>query len=183
MSSAIDSVRDRKCLNYLTSSPVMPQGFTLVWTSDLNADNKIFSVWTPNAPSGYVCLGDIIVMGVESPPLDICACYPLSLVEKSALSNGILWSAINDMGKLCYCWGVGTLATFKTSNQYNGNMPELQNVYNLSSSSLKRNLLGSDKTESGQNNTNTNTTYIPSIPSIPNTSNTSYKKNIGGVTL
>ena len=62
-------------------------------------------------------------------------------------------------------------------------MPELQNVYNLSSSSLKRNLLGSDKTESGQNNTNTNTTYIPSIPSIPNTSNTSYKKNIGGVTL
>ena len=183
MSSAIDSVRDRKCLNYLTSSPVMPQGFTLVWTSDLNADNNIFSVWTPNAPSGYVCLGDIIVMGVESPPLDICACYPLSLVEKSALSNGILWSAINDMGKLCYCWGVGTLATFKTSNQYNGNIPELQNVYNLSSSSLKRNLLGSDKTESGQNNTNTNTTYIPSIPSIPNTSNTSYKKNIGGVTL
>ena len=169
MSSAIDSVIDRKCLNYVSSSSVMPLGFTLVWTSDINADNKIFSVWAPIAPSGYVSLGDIIVMGVETPPLDICACYQLSLVEKTALSNGILWSAINDMGKMCYCWGIGTLSAFKTSNQYNSNMPELQNVYNLSSASLKRNLLGSDTTEP--------------IPGILNTSNTTYKKNIGGITL
>ena len=169
MSSAIDSVIDRKCLNYVSSSSVMPLGFTLVWTSDINADNKIFSVWAPIAPSGYVSLGDIIVMGVETPPLDICACYQLSLVEKTALSNGILWSAINDMGKMCYCWGIGTLSAFKTSNQYNSNMPELQNVYNLSSASLKRNLLGSDTTEP--------------IPGILNTSNTTYKKNSGGITL
>ena len=145
MTSAIASVKNRKCLNYLTSSPIMPIGYNLIWSSDLNDDNKIFSVWSPITPNGYVSLGDVIVMGIEQPPLDLCACYPVSLVDKTALSNGIIWSAINDMGKTCYCWGAGTISTFRASNQYNNNMLELQNVYNLSSSSLTLNLLGTDK--------------------------------------
>ena len=145
MTSAIASVKNRKCLNYLTSSPIMPVGYNLIWSSDLNDDNKIFSVWSPITPNGYVSLGDVIVMGIEQPPLDLCACYPVSLVDKTALSNGIIWSAINDMGKTCYCWGAGTISTFRASNQYNNNMLELQNVYNLSSSSLTLNLLGTDK--------------------------------------
>jgi hypothetical protein len=140
--SAIKSVLDKKCLNFLTSSPIKPIGYTLVWTSDLNADNKIFSVWSPIPPSGCIALGDIIVMGTEQPSLDLIACYPITMLDKTALSNGIIWKASNDMGKICYCWGVGNIDMFKCSNTYSADMPELQSVYNLSSSVLTSNTVG-----------------------------------------
>lgn len=140
--SAIKSVLDKKCLNFLTSSPIKPIGYTLVWTSDLNADNKIFSVWSPIPPSGCIALGDIIVMGTEQPSLDLIACYPITMLDKTALSNGIIWKASNDMGKMCYCWGVGNIDMFKCSNTYSADMPELQSVYNLSSSVLTSNTVG-----------------------------------------
>jgi len=140
--SAIKSVIDKKCLNFLTSSPIKPIGYTLVWTSDLNTDNKIFSVWSPIPPSGCVALGDVIIMGTEQPSLDLIACFPITMLDKTALSNGIIWKASNDMGKMCYCWGVGNIDMFKCSNTYSADMLELQSVYNLSSIVLNSNTVG-----------------------------------------
>jgi len=129
-------------LNFLTSSPIKPIGYTLVWTSDLNTDNKIFSVWSPIPPSGCVALGDVIIMGTEQPSLDLIACFPITMLDKTALSNGIIWKASNDMGKMCYCWGVGNIDMFKCSNTYSADMLELQSVYNLSSIVLNSNTVG-----------------------------------------
>lgn len=150
--SAIKSVLDKKCLNFLTSSPIKPIGYTLVWTSDLNADNKIFSVWSPIPPSGCIALGDVIVMGTEQPSLDLIACYPITMLDKTALSNGIIWKASNDMGKMCYCWGVGNIDMFKCSNTYSADMPELQSVYNLSSSVLTSNTVSNGNSNGKMSN-------------------------------
>jgi hypothetical protein len=139
---AIKSILDKKCINYLTSSPIKPIGYNLIWTSDLNNDNKIFSVWSPIPPAGCMALGDIIIMGTEPPSTDMTACYPITMLEKTALSNGIIWKAGNDMGKMCYCWGVGNLDTYKCSNSYSADMPELQSVYNLPTSILNNNVVG-----------------------------------------
>jgi hypothetical protein len=137
--SAIQSVIDKKCLNYLTSSPLNPVGYNLIWTSDLNIDNKIFSVWSAIPPAGCVALGDIIIMGTEQPSLDLVACFPITMLDKTALSNGIIWKASNDMGKMCYCWGAGNIDLFKCSNNYSADIPELQSVYNLSTTVLNNN--------------------------------------------
>ena len=75
---------DRKCLNYLTSSPFKPLGYNLIWTSDINDDNKIFSVWSPINPAGCASLGDVIIMGTEQPSIELFACYPITLLEKKA---------------------------------------------------------------------------------------------------
>ncbi len=139
INSAIESVIKRKCLNYLTSSSLKPLGYNLIWTSDLNVDNEIFSIWTPINPSGCASLGDVIVMGTEQPSVDMMACYPITLLEKKELSNGIIWKAINDMGRQCYCWGAGNIDTFRATNIYSNNMNELNNLYNLSTTSLNDN--------------------------------------------
>lgn len=136
---AKQSVLDKKCVNYLTSSPLHPIGYNLIWTSDLNIDNKIFSVWSPIVPSGCVTLGDVIVLGTEPPSLEYICCYPITMVKKQSVSNGIIWKAVNDMGKECYCWGAGNIDTFRCSNSYSGTMPELGTVYNLESKILDSN--------------------------------------------
>lgn len=145
ISTAIVSVLDKKCLTYLTSSPINPVGYNLVWTSDLNNDNQIFSVWSPIPPSGCIALGDIIIMGTEQPLLDTVACFPITMLDKTALSNGIIWKSDNDMGKSCYCWGAGNIGLFKCSNNYSPDMPELQTVYNLSNTVLINNTLGNNQ--------------------------------------
>jgi len=139
INNAIESVIKRKCLNYLTSSSLKPLGYNLIWTSDLNVDNEIFSIWTPINPSGCASVGDVIVMGTEQPSVDMMACYPITLLEKQELSNGIIWKAINDMGRQCYCWGAGNIDTFRATNIYSNNMNELNNIYNLSTTSLNDN--------------------------------------------
>jgi len=140
---AVQSVLDKKslCLNYLTSCPITPSGYDLIWTSDLNADGQIFSVWHPIPPAGCIALGDVIVMGTEQPSNDLVACFPITMLDKTALSNGIIWKSINDMGKNCYCWGVGNIDTFRVTNIYSPDMNELQSVYNLPTNLLKNNIL------------------------------------------
>lgn len=155
INNAIKSVIDRKCLNYLTSSPFKPLGYNLVWTSDLNTDGKIFSIWSPINPVGCTSLGDVIIMGTEAPSIEQVACYPITLLEKTELSNGIIWTAINDMGRLCYCWGAGNIDTFHATNIYSSDMNELQHVYNLSTTTLTNNIIGSNKLKNDKNNNNT----------------------------
>jgi hypothetical protein len=129
------------CLTHLTSSSIKPIGYNLIWTSDLNKDNQIFSVWHPVPPAGCIALGDIIIMGTEQPSLDLIPCFPITMLENVMLSNGIIWKSINDMGKVCYCWGAGNINTFRCSNIYEPNMSELQSVYNFPISLLTKNTL------------------------------------------
>jgi len=149
--SAINSVLDKKCLNYLTSSPITPISYNLVWTSDLNKDGAIFSIWHPISPSGCATLGDIIVMGTDQPSTNLVACYPITMLEKTGLSNGIIWKSMNDMGKLCYCWGAGNIDTFRASNIYSSDMEELQSVYNLPLTTLGSNTLGNTQSTTANN--------------------------------
>lgn len=172
---AVQSVLDKKglCLNYLTSCPITPSGYDLIWTSDLNQDGNIFSVWHPIPPAGCVALGDIIVMGTEQPSKDFVACFPITMLDKTALSNGIIWKSINDMGKNCYCWGAGNIDTFRTTNIYSPDMNELQSVYNLPMNLLKNNILSP-----GAGSVNSNATSGNS-----NTLNSLVKLNSGGITI
>lgn len=133
-----------KCITNLTSCSIQPTGYNLIWTSDINTDGQIFSIWNPIAPAGCMSLGDIIVLGTEQPSLDLVACFPITMLEQRALSNGIIWYASNDMGKLCYCWGAGNINCFRASNIYTSDMAELLTVYNLPLSLLKQNTLRMD---------------------------------------
>jgi len=151
ITSAVNSVLDKKCLNYLTSSPITPISYDLVWTSDLNKDGAIFSVWHPISPLGCATLSDIIVMGTDQPSTNLIGCYPITMLDKSALSNGIIWKSMNDMGKNCYCWGAGNIDSFRTSNIYSSDMGELQSVYNLPLTTLDSNTVGNKI--SNKNNT------------------------------
>lgn len=148
--NAIESVLDKKCLNYLTSCPITPSGYDLIWTSDLNVDGQIFSIWHPIPPAGCIALGDIIVMGTEQPSKDLVACFPITMLEKTALSNGIIWKSINDMGKNCYCWGAGNIDTYRATNIYSPDMNELQSVYNLPTNLLQNNILSSSSSSVNQ---------------------------------
>lgn len=161
---AVQSVLDKNCLclNYLTSCPITPSGYDLIWTSDFNQDGHIFSVWHPIPPAGCIALGDIIVMGTEQPSNDLVACFPITMLGKTALSNGIIWKSINDMGKNCYCWGAGNIDTFRATNIYSPDMNELQSVYNLPMNLLKNNILS---------------------PGNSNTVNTLVKSASGGITI
>ena len=162
---AVQSVLDKKCLclNYLTSSPITPAGYNLIWTSDLNADGQIFSVWHPIPPAGCIALGDVIVMGTEQPSNDLVACFPITMLDKTALSNGMIWKSINDMGKQCYCWGAGNIDTFRATNIYSPDMSDLQSVYNLPMNLLQNNILtpgsssGSSSSANGATSDNNNT--------------------------
>jgi hypothetical protein len=153
---AVQNVLDKKCLclNYLTSCPITPSGYDLIWTSDLNQDGNIFSVWHPIPPAGCVPLGDIIVMGTEQPAKDLVACFPITMLDKTALSNGIIWKSINDMGKNCYCWGVGNIDTFRGTNIYSPDMNELQSVYNLPMNLLQNNILSPGAVNATSGNSN-----------------------------
>ena len=83
-------------------------------------------------------------MGTEQPALDYIPCFPITMLEQRALSNGIIWKANNDMGKMCYCWGAGNIDGFKCSNVYSADMPELQTVYNLPSTILNNNTVNAN---------------------------------------
>jgi len=155
--TAVNSVLDKKCLSFLTSSPITPISYDLVWTSDLNEDGAIFSVWHPISPAGCATLGDVIVMGTDQPSKNLVACYPVTMLDKTALSNGIIWKSMNDMGKNCYCWGAGNIDTFRSSNIYSSDMGELQSVYNLPLTTLGSNTLGNKASTLDQSSSENNT--------------------------
>ena len=157
ITSAVNTVLNKRCLNFLTSSPIAPVSYDLVWTSDLNQDGAIFSVWHPIPPAGCATLGDVIVMGTDQPSKNLIACYPITMLEKAALSNGIIWKSMNDMGKLCYCWGAGNIDTFRASNIYSSDMTELQSVYNLPLTTLGSNTLGNNASSVDQSSSENNT--------------------------
>lgn len=137
---------NKRVLNILTSSNIYPIDFNLIWTSDVNKDGDIFSVWSPVPPKGFTTLGDIIVLGIDKPKLNIISCLPITMLEKISISNGLIWNDINDMGKKCYCWNASNIDTFKSSNSYNENMNELYNVYNLPLHLLQTNTLINNNT-------------------------------------
>jgi hypothetical protein len=68
------------------------------------------------------------------------------MLEHTGISNGILWNATNDMGKMAYCWGAGNLDTFMVSNSYDSKIPELKSVYNLNPQTLMNNTLNATST-------------------------------------
>ena len=136
-----DVASNIKAVSILTSSSINPVSYNLIWTSDINQDGKIFSVWHPVPPTGSACLGDIIVSGTDTPELDYIKCIPITMLKPANVSNGIIWSATNDMGRQCFCWGAGNINQFRCSNIYNQSIPELNTVYNLPPEYLKQNTL------------------------------------------
>jgi len=148
--TAISTVISKKVLSTLTSSNVNPIRYNLIWSSDMNEDGQIFTAWHPVGPTGYVALGDVIVMGVESPPVDYIRCLPMSKLEPINISSGILWESTNNLGKTCVCWGASNLELFRVTNEYNINMPELKFVFNLPRQYLKQNTILQNATDSSK---------------------------------
>jgi ABC-type cobalt transport system substrate-binding protein len=147
----LEDLLKKKCLNYLTASIYYPVDYNLIWTSDTNSNGQIFSVWRPIAPLGMMALGDVIVNGTSKPIKEYITCLPVSMLEFAGLSNGILWHSINDMGKDCFCWGVGNFDTYRATNIYNPNIPELKMVYNITQKTLENNTLNTIPTQQGGN--------------------------------
>jgi hypothetical protein len=137
----LELVKDNRAVTYLTSSQLKPVNYHMVWTSDLNSDGKLFTVWHPIAPEGNVVLGDIILMGTDRPTDDYVTCLPISALENIRVSNGILWQATNDLGKKCYCWGATNMDLFRCSNTYTDSMYELHDVYNVPKKFLEDNTI------------------------------------------
>lgn len=148
--TAISTVISKKVLSTLTSSNVNPIRYNLIWSSDMNEDGEIFTAWHPVGPTGYVALGDVIVMGVESPPFDYIRCLPINKLEPINVSSGVLWESTNNLGTNCICWGASNLELFRVTNEYNINMPELKFVFNLPQQYLKQNIILQNATDSSK---------------------------------
>ena len=148
--TAISTVISKKVLSTLTSSNVNPIRYNLIWSSDMNEDGQIFTAWHPVGPTGYVALGDVIVMGVESPPFDYIRCLPISTLEPINVSSGILWQSRNHLGTNCICWGASNLELFRVTNEYNISMPELKFVFNLPQKYLNQNTILQNATDSSK---------------------------------
>lgn len=147
---ALKDASNIKAVSILTSSTFNPLRYDLIWTSDINQDGEIFSIWHPIAPPGTVALGDIIVLGTDTPALNYVKCIPTTMLSPIHISNGILWSATNDMGRQCFCWGATNINLFRATLQYNDTMPELSTVYNLPPEFLKQNILLSSDEKNGK---------------------------------
>lgn len=165
--TATQNISHKKSVSILTSSLVKPLGYNLIWRSNYNKlDGTFFTVWSPISPNGYTCLGDIIIMGANPPPLDYIRCLPITMLIPSNISNGIIWKATNDMpmvtnsngiGKSngntnlntnsCYCWSATNIDLFKCTNIYNNEIPELKTVYNLPDQYLVQNTVLADSTD------------------------------------
>ena len=148
--TAISSVISKKVLSTLTSSNINPIRYNLIWSSDMNEDGQIFTAWHPVGPTGYVALGDVIVMGVESPPLNYIRCLPINKLEPINVSSGVLWQSRNNLGTNCICWGASNLELFRVTNEYNVNMSELKFVFNLPQQYLNQNTILQNATDSSK---------------------------------
>lgn len=86
-------MNENESLHLLSSSNVHPDKYELIWHSGkLNSfSGSIFSIWRPVAPDGYTCLGDILVRGMTSPPVDIISCMPMRDSVSIKMNNGKLW--------------------------------------------------------------------------------------------
>lgn len=147
LDDAMNTVITKKSISTLTSSTILPISYTLIWSSDKNLDGEMFSVWHPNAPHGSIAMGDIIVSGIEAPPLEYVRCLPITMLTPINISNGIIWQAANDMNKKCICWGASNIDLFRASNEYGGDIPELASVYNLPQQFLQNNTLLAESTD------------------------------------
>jgi hypothetical protein len=139
--TVIQSLIDKKCLIYLSSSNFYPVDYQLIWSSDINTDNKVFRIWRPIPIAGCAVLGDVIMQGTEKPPLDYIPCFPITMLKQDdpPVSNGLLWKTSNDMGANCYCWSGGNVNTFFASSVYKHDMIDLLGVYNLPNEFLSSN--------------------------------------------
>ena len=138
--STIKKNVDKKILSYLTSSNILTKQYNLIWTSDFNSDQQIISIWRPLPPEGATAMGDIIVLGTEPPNREV-PCIPTTMLEQFPVSSGLLFHSVNDIGRDCYCWGCSNLETFRASNIYDKNMPDLQNIYNIPKQYLNNNTI------------------------------------------
>ena len=63
-----------------------PLGYNWVWNSrgTHDGENNKISIWRPIAPTGFVCLGDIITLGHSiAPSVDLMRCVHKNYIEKS----------------------------------------------------------------------------------------------------
>ena len=127
----------------MITTPITTKQYDLIWTSDNNEDNKIFSVWRPICPIGTTSISDVIIDGLDKPQI-ITPCIPTTMLESFPISSGIVWHSINDSGKSCYCWGSGNMGGFRCSNIYGSNQrdfPDLGNVFNIPIQHLNSNTI------------------------------------------
>ncbi|RHZ64676.1 hypothetical protein CDV55_106631 [Aspergillus turcosus] len=68
-----------------------PVGYTLMWTDHGSGADNDGSFWRPNAPSGYVSLGDVVQKGYDTPPVDRVWCLRADLAADARHSDYHVW--------------------------------------------------------------------------------------------
>ena len=67
-----------------------PVGYRMIWNTERSHPDRPFSSWTPVAPAGYVCLGDVGSTSLNvMPPLDAIRCLPQKCVIDTGLGKKI----------------------------------------------------------------------------------------------
>jgi hypothetical protein len=69
-----------------------PTGYTQIWTDRKSGGSHDGSFWKPNAPSGYVALGDVCNGSYNAPSNDAIWCVRLDLTLQSDFASDSLWS-------------------------------------------------------------------------------------------
>lgn len=67
-----------------------PVGYRMVWNTERSHPDRPFSSWTPVAPPGYRCIGDVGSASLDaSPPLDVIRCLPQQCIVETELKQKI----------------------------------------------------------------------------------------------
>jgi hypothetical protein len=66
-----------------------PLSYHRIWADHGSGAHMDGSCWRPNAPDGYVALGDVFVRGYKEPSLDDVMCVRKDLTERAAIGDQI----------------------------------------------------------------------------------------------
>ncbi|KAG9187989.1 hypothetical protein G6011_01912 [Alternaria panax] len=69
-----------------------PTGYTKIWDDRGSGGSHDGSIWRPNAPSGYVALGDVCTGGYNSPSTSAIWCVRSDLALQSDFGSDSVWS-------------------------------------------------------------------------------------------
>ena len=72
-----------------------PTGYELIWNTKHTRGNQDGSFWRPQAPYGYVALGDVVCNGHDPPSTQFTAKYACirdDLLSEGALDTAVLWT-------------------------------------------------------------------------------------------
>lgn len=129
--------KDKESIKTLSTSKIFPKDYQFVWTSSRNENGESITVWRPIPPPNSFCMSDIITLNTKGvnpytkPALDLICCIPSNMREKSNVSNGLIWSAINEKNEACFCWNATNMDYFRCSLVYGDKMNDLEYVYNI----------------------------------------------------